>query len=237
MGSLMLPKTSRGRGSPQVGHNAAMESVTTAKARTRSQVRARRREVVTGQGPAGRVEQAEALAAAFLTWLGTYAARLGRPGPSGMTVTAFRAMPTEPPVGTLVRSVLTAGVQVLLPVTVQGRAELHWVPATETTGDGVAHDVMRGVTLTGHELGPEALSTVDVALVPGLAVDRSGHRLGQGGGYYDRALPLLRPGVPVIVALHDHEAPSGAGAVPVPSEAHDIPVHGVLTTTGVHLLR
>ena len=36
------------------------------------------------------------------------------------------------------------------------------------------------------------LATIDVVIVPALRIDRSGYRLGQGGGYYDRALPKLR---------------------------------------------
>lgn len=237
MGSLMLPKTSHGRRGSSVGHNAAMDAVRTAKAQSRTQVRARRAEIVAGQGPSGRAEQAQDLATAFLTWVREYAVGHGRRDLSGLTVTAFRPLPTEPPVGVLVRSALAAGMRVLLPLTVRGRPNLDWVLATESTGDGVAADVMGGVTPTGAELGPEALRNVDIALIPGLAVDRAGHRLGQGGGYYDRALPLVRPGVPVIVALHDHEAPTSAGGALIPSEAHDIRVDGVLTTAGVRLLR
>lgn len=212
-----------------------MDVVGEAKSRARSLVRSRRRDLVASQGPGRRAAQAQVLALTFRTWMGSYAASLGRAGPSGLTVTAFQPLPTEPPVGALVQAVLADGIRVLLPVTVRDRPDLHWVPATPATGDGVAADVMRGVALTGEELGPEALTEVDVALIPGLAVDRHGHRLGQGGGYYDRALPHLRPGVPVIVALHDHEVPTGA--VHLPSQAHDIRVDGVLTTAGVHLLR
>lgn len=213
------------------------DPVGTAKQEARSAIRARRRAVVEDQGTAGRAEQAGALAAAFLTWLREYAVSRGRENPSGLTVTAFRALPTEPPVGELVQAALGAGVRVLLPVTVRGEHELHWVTATPTTGDGVTEEVVGGVRLTGDELGPDALSEVDIALIPGLAVDREGHRLGQGGGYYDRALPLLRPGVPVIVTLHDHELPTDGAARPVPHAAHDILVDGVLTTAGVRLLR
>ncbi|MCK0113923.1 5-formyltetrahydrofolate cyclo-ligase [Ornithinimicrobium sp. F0845] len=214
-----------------------MDGISAAKKQARAGVRARRREVVEGQGPAGRAEQADALATVFLTWLREYAGGLGRPGLSGLTITAFRALPGEPPVGALVQAALAEGARVLLPVTVRGEHDLHWVPAAETTGDGVAEDVMHGVALTGDELGPEALHGVDVALIPGLAVDSDGHRLGQGGGYYDRALPRLRPTVPVIVALHDHEVPTDRAGGHLPHAPHDILVDGVLTTAGVRLVR
>ena len=201
-----------------------MDDVQTAKQQARSRVRARRRDLVEAQGAAGRATQASGLASAFLTWAQQYAEGLGHADLAGLVVTAFRPLPSEPPVGPLVQALLDADTQVLL-------------PATRATGDGDPAEVMHGTRLTGAELGPEALREVDIALIPGLAVDAGGMRLGQGGGYYDRALPLVRPGVPVIVALHDHESPAHAGPdVLVPRAPHDIPVDGVLTTDGVTLL-
>ena len=44
---------------------------------------------------------------------------------------------------------------------------------------------------TGPRLGPSAIADADAILVPALAVDRGGHRLGRGGGHYDRTLALL----------------------------------------------
>lgn len=215
---------------------AIVPAIVTAKQQARSLVRARRRDLVATQAPGDRDAQAAALSVAFRSWLQSYADGLGRPGTAGLTITAFRPLASEPPVGALIQDALADGMRVLLPVTVTGRLELSWVPASASTGDGVAAEVMRGVAPTGTEWGPEVLAEVDVALIPGLAVDAAGHRLGQGGGYYDRALPALRPQVPVIVALHDHELPTDAGAGSLPHAAHDIPVNGVLTTAGVSLL-
>src|SRR5690606_34541022 len=144
-------------------------------------------------------------------------------GVTGLTVTAFEPMPTEPPVDELVRVAVEAGMHVLLPVTIRENRTLRWVRAG---ADGEKHE------------SPDALREVDVALIPGLAVDLEGYRLGQGGGYYDRTLPMLRPEVPVIVALHDHELPGADGApvAQVPRVSHDIPVDAVLTTAGVRLV-
>jgi 5-formyltetrahydrofolate cyclo-ligase len=65
---------------------------------------------------------------------------------------------------------------------------------------------------------------IDVYVVPALAADATGGRLGRGGGAYDRALRRARPDALVVALLHDDEI------VPqVPTEAHDQPVHVLVT--------
>jgi 5-formyltetrahydrofolate cyclo-ligase len=73
-----------------------------------------------------------------------------------------------------------------------------------------------------------------VLLVPALAVDRRGYRLGRGGGSYDRVLArLIGSGVDVVALLHDGELLD----LPVPREPHDQPVHAVVTPSGHVRLR
>lgn len=94
-------------------------------------------------------------------------------------------------------------------------------------------DPRRPAQPTGELLGPEALGEAAVVLVAALAVDRSGTRLGQGGGWYDRALEHLHPGTPVVAAVFDEEVlPEGV----LPREVHDHPVDAVITPTGALLL-
>jgi len=57
---------------------------------------------------------------------------------------------------------------------------------------------------------------IDVALVPGLAFDRAGVRLGRGSGYYDRMLKTLRPTVPVVGVT-----PGALVVERLPRHAHD----------------
>ena len=87
---------------------------------------------------------------------------------------------------------------------------------------------------TGPRLGVEAVATADVVLVPGLAVSDDGHRLGQGGGCYDRALAQVPVGTFTCVLLHDGEV-----GLAVPVEPHDRPVLAAVTPAGgvVHLPR
>lgn len=71
-------------------------------------------------------------------------------------------------------------------------------------------------------------ATVDVALLPGLAFAGDGTRLGRGGGHYDRLLPRLRPGVPVVGI-----APDAAIVASLPFEAHDVRVTHLASESGV----
>lgn len=74
-----------------------------------------------------------------------------------------------------------------------------------------------------------SLADVTVALVPGVAFDPWGNRLGHGVGHYDRLLPGLAPRVPRVGVT------SGAlvTAVRLPTEHHDIPMTHLATEAGV----
>jgi 5-formyltetrahydrofolate cyclo-ligase len=72
---------------------------------------------------------------------------------------------------------------------------------------------------------------VDAVLVPGLAFDVTGVRLGYGAGYYDRLLPRFRPGIPIIGVTRDALVVSK-----LPFEDHDVPVTHLATESGVRTL-
>jgi 5-formyltetrahydrofolate cyclo-ligase len=70
--------------------------------------------------------------------------------------------------------------------------------------------------------GPGTVARADVVLVPALAVDESGIRLGRGGGSFDRALARVSGQVPTIALLYDEELVGR-----LPSEPHDRAVRAV----------
>lgn len=80
----------------------------------------------------------------------------------------------------------------------------------------------------GEALGAESLTEADLIVIPALAASADGARLGQGGGWYDRALTRRSPGVPVVAVIFDDEVLE-AGIIP--AEPHDIPVDVIVTPT------
>ena len=80
----------------------------------------------------------------------------------------------------------------------------------------------------GEARGAESLKEADLIVIPALAASADGTRLGQGGGWYDRALMYRSPGVPVVAAIFDDEVLE-AGIIP--AEPHDVPVDAIVTPT------
>jgi len=78
------------------------------------------------------------------------------------------------------------------------------------------------------QLGAAAIAEAELVIVPAVAVDRSGIRLGRGGGSYDRALARVPDGTLVVAALYHDELVAA-----LPFEDHDRRVHAVVTPAGV----
>lgn len=143
------------------------------------------------------------------------------------TVAAYVSVGREPGTHELIEAVRGSGRHVIVPV-LQPDGDLDWARHS-----GALHRASRGLLEPdGDPLGRDAVGTADVVLVPGLAVDPSGHRLGRGGGSYDRALGRVPVGTFVCVLLYDHEVLSE-----VPTEPHDRPVTHVCTPSGLRRLR
>ncbi|WP_431776434.1 5-formyltetrahydrofolate cyclo-ligase [Streptomyces cucumeris] len=145
------------------------------------------------------------------------------------TVAAYVSLGGEPGTHALREALRARGVRVLLPVLLADN-DLDW---GEDEGPERLAPARRGLLEpVGPRLGPEAVTVADAILLPGLAVDRRGMRLGRGGGSYDRVLErLARVGADpaLVVLLHDGEL-----LAEVPEEAHDRPVHAAVTPSGVH---
>lgn len=114
-----------------------------------------------------------------------------------------------------------AGARVLLPVSPLA-GPLGWA---EYTDDDDLRPGRFGISVPSAEPGgPELIAGADLVLVPAVAVDRSGNRLGRGGGYYDRSLALAHPDTRLLAVLDPEDVLDH-----VPTEPHDRAVHGVVT--------
>jgi 5-formyltetrahydrofolate cyclo-ligase len=139
------------------------------------------------------------------------------------TVALYVSAGTEPSTGRLRAELRSRGVNVLLPV-LRVDGDLDWAP---DQGDAALVTGRHGINEpAGPWLGRSALAAAQVVIVPALAVAADGTRLGRGGGSYDRALPRVPEGVPVLALLHAGEV-LPAGAIPV--EDHDAPVTAWVT--------
>ncbi|WP_145868752.1 5-formyltetrahydrofolate cyclo-ligase [Streptomyces capillispiralis] len=148
------------------------------------------------------------------------------------TVAAYVSVGSEPGTLALLDTLRARGVRVLLPALLPDN-DLDW---GDYTGPDSLARVRHGGRMAlfepaGERLGPEAVTEADVVLLPGLAVDARGMRLGRGGGSYDRVLARLeRAGAhpALVVLLYAPEVVER-----VPEEPHDRPVHAVVTPSGV----
>ena len=139
-------------------------------------------------------------------------------------VAAYVSAHNEPDTSALLDALRERGVRVLLPVLGPGLARC-W---GEYNGrEELAHHAPgRPLEPTGPVLDPEALAEADAIIAPALAIDWRGLRLGQGGGWYDRALRHRRPGAPVFAMVHEAELVHDAL---LPRAEHDVPVDAVIT--------
>lgn len=152
-----------------------------------------------------------------------FAERLSAWSPPEQTrrISCFVGVGGEPDTGPLITALIAQGIEVLLPITLADFS-LDW--ALYTRDDDLVEARYHLREPTGPRLGLAAIGDVDIAVIPALAVDADGRRLGQGAGCYDRALLYVPARTPVLAVVFDDERLS----VALPEEIHDRRVDGVL---------
>lgn len=230
---------------------ADRSSIDLAKAAARSRLRAARRQLTADQVAA----RGQALARVLPSVV-----------PAGSAVAGYMPMPGEPDVRPFLTEHAADGGAVYVPVIASPQSRVlewvRWTPDAQLQRSAFAAiDEPHGdrlSTVALRELHPEGLTV----LVPGLAVDHDGARMGQGGGFYDTAFgaspdqgtstraatetrdssprdphsrdPRRRDSRRFIAVVHAAEVLS-PGTFPV--EAHDLRVHGIVTELGATTLR
>ena len=129
-------------------------------------------------------------------------------------VMAFWSFGSEPDTAPLIRALHDRSVTVVLPKIVDGNLE----PRTYAPGDPVTETSFGAREPASGEL--VELDRIDVVATPGVAFDRRGHRIGYGGGFYDRFLLEVRPdalrtGICFSLQLVDDDLPGASFDLPV----------------------
>ena len=135
------------------------------------------------------------------------------------TIAAYYSIGTEPDTHGLVFALWKRGSYVVLPVLLPD-GDLDW--ASYEGPDSLAPGARGLLQPVEPVRGPGTVARADIVLVPALAVDAAGNRLGRGGGSYDRALARVGAQVPTIALLYDGELLDH-----VPAEPHDRAVRAV----------
>ena len=132
-------------------------------------------------------------------------------------VMLFSSFGSEVPTGPMIERLRERGITIALPRIEDGDL----VPVAYVPGDPVRPTTFGAV----EPVRPDALDpgSLDVVVVPGVAFDRSGRRVGYGGGYYDRFLRDLtafRAGIAYSLQVIDGRLPAGN---------FDLPLHAIVT--------
>lgn len=192
------------------------------KAEVRSRFRQRRRSATAEQRHAAAVSLADTV----LGWL-------EREYDAGaVTVAGYLGVGAEPRTDVLLERLHGAGHAVLLPAC-EPQFQLGWV-RWHPDIPLVASKLAPVMEPDGPHETVQIMEDVDVILLPALAADTEGNRLGQGGGYYDRFLSSLsqvarRPRTAAVVYRDELVAPGSFEHTPL-----DIPVDGVFTPQAWH---
>jgi 5-formyltetrahydrofolate cyclo-ligase len=143
------------------------------------------------------------------------------------TLLCYVAFDGEVETRAILRRALDDGKRVAVPVTVPSTKRLLAVEIRDPDRDldvkghfGIPHPARTGRRIPKAKL--------DLVLMPGVAFDRRGHRLGRGGGYFDRFLSRLPSRARRVGLAFEFQLMKE-----LPVESHDLPAHAVVTEKGV----
>ena len=177
-------------------------------------------------------QQLEAAGAALARHGAAWAHTLTAGAPA--TVCVYFGVGVEPPTLPLIKALHNNGHSVLLPVCEPGR-ELAWVFWDPEAGfeRSLFAPILEPA---GERHGPDVAGTAAALFIPATAVDVTGNRIGQGGGYYDKFLGHLATAgknIPLAAVIYDEELlPAGQ----IPEEEFDRPVPAILAPSGFRAL-
>ena len=123
---------------------------------------------------------------------------------------------------------LTHGKKIVVPYCVEGLLELFHLEAMEELELGMYKILEPKKELRGLPAKRVEVKELDIIMVPGVAFDRRGARMGHGFGYYDKLLEHARPDVPLVALAFECQL-----FPEIPTQAHDVFMSKIITENGV----
>lgn len=137
------------------------------------------------------------------------------------TVLAYASFRSEVPTGMIIRKMLEQGKRVLLPV---AEVKEHRLLPIEVRGMEDLVPGYAGIPEPRNATQPVPREEIELVLVPGVAFDLDGHRLGYGLGFYDRFLADLKASLPKIGLAYEVQILER-----LPAKDHDLPLTAIIT--------
>lgn len=124
---------------------------------------------------------------------------------------------------------LTHGKKIVVPYCVDGELELFWLQSMDELTVGMYKILEPRVELRGLPEKKVAATDLDLVMVPGVAFDRTGARMGHGFGYYDKLLEHTRPGTPLVALAFECQL-----FEEIPTAPHDIFMDKIVTEAATY---
>jgi 5-formyltetrahydrofolate cyclo-ligase len=157
----------------------------------------------------------------------TLALQVGMLVATGDTACAYVPVGTEPGSIAMLDALSASGTTVLLPVAVTEDGIPQALRWSAYRAGGLVTAAYGLLEPDGPRLPPTAIAEASVIVIPALAVDKRGVRLGRGAGFYDRSLPLRDPRARMVAVVRDDEVVDE-----LPADTHDVRMTHALTPGG-----
>lgn len=148
------------------------------------------------------------------------------------TVMCFVDVRTEVRTRQFLPEALTHGKRIVVPYCVEGDLELFLLESMDELAVGMYKILEPKTELRGLPVKQVGVEEIDLIMVPGVAFDRRGGRMGHGKGYYDKLLEHARPGVPLVALAFECQLFDE-----IPTAAHDVYMDKIITERAVYECR
>lgn len=125
--------------------------------------------------------------------------------------------------------VLNQGKKIVVPYCVDGELELFWLEDMDELSIGMYKILEPREELRSLPEKRVEVTELDLVMVPGVAFDRRGARMGHGKGYYDKLLEHARPDTPLVALAFECQL-----FEEIPTQAHDVFMDKIITESAIH---